>query len=332
MNSTLFQWRSLKTRVTLFTLTIFVVSLWALSFFASRILREDMQSVLGEQQFSTVSAMAHEINDRISTCMQSLETIAKEVTPAMLGTSAALQTRLEQRPLLQLLFNAGIFATGTDGTAIASLPTSVQRIGVNYLDRDFIAAALEGKASIGRPVIGRQLKSPIVVMAVPIRDAQGKVIGVLSGVTDLAKPNFFDQITQGRYGKTGGYLLIALQHKLIVTASDKSYILQPLPAPGRNAMLDRFMQGYEGFGVAVSSRGVLELSAAKGIPAAGWFLVALLPAREAFAPIDAMLQHLRLNALWVTLLAGVLTWWLITWMLRLQFAPMLTASGLPQKF
>ena len=192
MNSTLFQWRSLKTRVTLFTLAIFVVSIWMLSFFASRILREDMESVLGEQQFSAASAIAHEINDRISTRMQSLETIAKEITPAMLEDSAALQTRLEQRPLLQLLFNGGAWAARMDGTAIADVPLSAQRIGVNYLDRDFIAAALEGKASIGRPVIGRQLKSPLFGMGVPIRDARGTVIGVLCGATDLAKPNFFD--------------------------------------------------------------------------------------------------------------------------------------------
>ena len=308
MNSTRFQWRSLKTRVTLFTLSIFMVSLWALSFFASQLLREEMQSELGEQQFSTVSAVADQINDRMGTCMASLETIAKEVTPAMLGDSAALQTRLEQRPLLQLLFNAGVFVTGTDGTAIASLPTSTQRIGVNYLDRDFIAAALEGRASIGRPVIGRQLKSPIVVMAVPIRDAQEKVIGVLSGVTDLAKPNFFDQIARGRYGKTGGYLLIAPQHKLFVTASDQSRIMQPVPGPGLNVMHDRYMQGYEGFGLAVSSRGVLELSAAKSIPMAGWFLVATLPAKEAFAPVKVMPRRMLLMTLLLTLLAGVSTW------------------------
>ncbi|MBZ4193937.1 MAG: EAL domain-containing protein [Candidatus Contendobacter sp.] len=325
MNSTRFQWRSLKTRVTLFTLSIFMVSLWALSFFASQLLREEMQSVLGEQQFSVVSAMAHQINDRMGTCMESLETIAKEVTPAMLGTSAALQTRLEQRPLLQLLFNAGVFVTGTDGTAIASLPTSTQRIGVNYLDRDFIAAALEGRASIGRPVIGRQLKSPIVVMAVPIRDAQEKVIGVLSGVTDLAKPNFFDQIARGRYGKTGGYLLIAPQHKLFVTASDQSRILQPVPAPGLNVMHDRYMQGYEGFGLAVSSRGVLELSAAKSIPMAGWFLVATLPAKEAFAPVKVMPRRMLLMTLLLTLLAGVSTWWV----LQRQLAPLVvTASAM----
>jgi PAS domain S-box-containing protein len=86
------------------------------------------------------------------------------------------------------------------------------------------------------------------------------------------------------------------------------------------------MQGYEGFGLAVSSRGVLELSAAKGIPAAGWFVVATLPTQEAFAPIDAMLKRMLLSALLVTVLASALTWWLISRMLQRQLAPMLVAS------
>jgi sensor domain CHASE-containing protein len=34
-----FRWRSLKTRVTLFTLVIFLVSLWSLTFFAHRMLQ-----------------------------------------------------------------------------------------------------------------------------------------------------------------------------------------------------------------------------------------------------------------------------------------------------
>ncbi len=327
MNSTLLPWRSLKTRVTLFTLAIFMVSLWVLAFFASRILREDLRHALGEQQFATVSMFANEVNSDLSERMRALETIAREVSPAILGNPETLQALLEQRPLLELLFNAGIFVAGTDGTAIASLPTSTQRIGVNYRDRDFMAAALkEGKASIGRPVIGRRLKSPIFVMAVPLRDSQGQVTGVLAGVTDLDKPNFLDKITQSQYGKTGGYWLIAPQHKLVVTATDKSYIMQPVPAPGINAIDDQYLQGYEGFGIGVSSRGVLELSAAKGIPLAGWYLAVSLPAQEAFAPIDALLRRLMLGALLITLLAGVLIWSLITRMLRQQFAPMLTAS------
>ena len=54
---------SIKTRVTLFTLSIFVVSIWALSFYASHMLKADMQRVLGEQQRSTASFIAAGIND-----------------------------------------------------------------------------------------------------------------------------------------------------------------------------------------------------------------------------------------------------------------------------
>ena len=327
MKPKFFQWRSINTRVTLFTLVIFLVSIGALGFYASRMLREDMQHVLGEQQFSTVSVIAHEINDRLADRLMALDTMAKEVSPAMLANATAVQTLLQQRPLLQLLFNAGAFATRTDGIAVADVPGSAQRIGVNYLDRDFIITALkEGRASVGRPVIGKQLKAPIFALAVPIRNAQGQVIGALTGVTDLSKPNFLDQIAQSQYGKTGGYLLIAPQHSLIVTASDKSRVMQPAPAPGRNTMHDRYMQGYEGFGLAVSSRGVLELSAAKGIPTAGWFIVATLPAAEAFAPIGHMLERLYFGVLLFTALAGALIWWLMTRILQQQFAPLLAAS------
>ena len=80
-----FQWRSLKTRVTLLLLLIFVISIWLITFSASRMLREDVQLVLGEQQFSAVSRIAREIDDHLRDRIQALETIAKEVTPAVLG-------------------------------------------------------------------------------------------------------------------------------------------------------------------------------------------------------------------------------------------------------
>jgi diguanylate cyclase (GGDEF)-like protein/PAS domain S-box-containing protein len=327
MNLPFFQLRLLKTRVTLFTLGVFIVTVCGLSFYVSRVLRNDMERVLGEQQFSSVSVLARQINDDLSERMQALETIARHVTPATLGNAAEMQTLLEQRPLLQLLFNGGAWVARADGTAIADVPRSANRVGTNYMSVDFVAAALKaGKAAIGRPVLGKKRQTPVVSMVVPIRDAQGRVIGVLAGVTDLDKPSFLEKIAQSQYGKTGGYLLIAPQHNIFVSATDKSRIMQPLPTPGINPMHDRFMQGYEGFGVTRSSRGLLELAAARGIPMAGWFVVATLPAEEAFAPIDAMLQRLLLSALIFTLMAGTLTWWLLSRMLQQQLAPMLTAS------
>lgn len=327
MNTSLFQWRSLKTRVTLFTLLIFVVSLWLLTLFSGRLLQRDMQQSLGEQQLASVTLLAREVNGNLSDRLQALEAIASQVTPALLANPAALQTMLEQRPLLQLLFNGGVFITGRDGTAIADVPLAAGRTGINYMDRMSVSVPLtEGKTVIGRPIIGKKLGVPVFSITAPIRNTQGQVIGALVGSINLGWPNFLDKITQSAYGKTGGYLLIAPQHKLIVTATDKSRIMQPLPGPGINAMLDQFMQGYEGFGVAVNSRGVLELSAAAKVPVAGWFLVATLPTHEAFAPIDHLLQRLLQGTVLVTVLAGILTWWLMTRMLRQQFAPMLAAS------
>ncbi len=327
MNRKITLWRSLKTRVTLLTLSIFVIGIWSVAFYASQMLREDMQLELGEQQFSTVSALAREIDSRLSDRLLALETVAKEVTPKVMGNAAALQNLLEQRPLLQLLFNGGVFVTGTDGTAIADVPVSAGRIGTNYLDRESVSIPLkDGKPVIGRPAMGKKLGTPIFSIIVPIFDGGSRVVGVMVGTINLGKPSFLDQIAQNRYGKSGGYLLIAPQHRLIVTASDKTRVMQPTPAPGVNRMHDRYSQGFEGFGTAVSSRGVLELSAAKGIPAAGWLIVVTLPAQEAFAPIDRMLQRLFASALIFTLLAGALTWWMISRMLRQQFAPMLAAS------
>ena len=323
MNWNIFQWRSLKTRVTLFTLAIFLIGIWALALYASRMLREDMQRLLGEQQFSVVSFMATEINHELDDRLRALETIAGSVSPALLSNMAALQVLLEQRPVLQSLFNGGVTALGLDGTAIADVPLSAGRIGVNYMDVDVTASALrEGKSTISRPIMGKKLRAPVFVMAVPIRDTRGKVIGALAGVTDLGKPNFLDKITENSYGKTGGYLLVAQQHRLIVTATDKSRIMEALPAPGTNPSMDRFMQGYEGYALMLNPLGVEMLAAAKGVPVAGWYVVAVLHTAEAFAPIRALQQRMLLATIFLTLLAGVLIWW----MLRRQLSPMLAAA------
>ena len=56
-----FQSRSLKARVTAFTLLIFLASTWSMALYATRVLREDMQGLLGNQQFSTASLQAAEV-------------------------------------------------------------------------------------------------------------------------------------------------------------------------------------------------------------------------------------------------------------------------------
>ena len=323
MISTHLPWRSLKTRVTLATLAIFVLSLWALSFYVSRMLREDMQKLLAEQQFSTVSILADEINDALQARLTALEKVAGRITPVIQGNATSAQQFLEDRPALQEMFNAGTFVTDLEGTAIASLPAAVKRVGVNYLSSPHLAAALkEGKSGIGKPILGPVLHLPVFSVAVPIRDPQGKVIGALVGVIELGSLNFLDKLSKHSYGKTGGYLLVAAAHRLVVTASDKSRVMTALPSAGSNALIDRHAAGYEGSGVTVNQFGAEILASAKSIPVAGWYVAAILPTEEAFAPIRAMQQRALLAALLLTLLAGALSWWV----LRRELAPLLSSA------
>ena len=52
------RWRSLQVRVPLVTLAIFLPGIWSLAGYASRTLREDMQKLRGERQFSTLFSHA----------------------------------------------------------------------------------------------------------------------------------------------------------------------------------------------------------------------------------------------------------------------------------
>jgi len=323
MFSTVRHRHSLKSRITLGSLGIFLFGIWSLSLFASHILRGDMERLLGEQQYSTITMVANEIDAQVAHRFEALRAVANASARALHEDQASAQAVLERHRELHDLFNGGIFVTGTDGLSVAFHPYAVERIGLNYRERDYIVAALaEGKETIGRPVIGKTARAPAVVLAVPIHDSHQRVTGVLAGIINLALPNFLDRIGSSQYGASGGYMLVSPEHRLIVTATDKTRIMEPLPDPGRYPVIDRFAQGHEGSGVTLNPHGAEVLASARNIPAANWYALASLPTAEAFAPIHGMQERMLLATVFLTLLAAALTWW----MLRRQLSPLLDTT------
>ncbi len=311
--------RSIKTRVTLFTLTIFVLSLWALSFYASSMLRQDMQRLVGEQQFSTVSLIADEIDHELSDRKLALEQIAGRIDARLMLTPSDLQALLTQQTILQSMFNGGLFVTDTQATAIADVPLSAGRIGTNYLDRDSVSVPLrEGKTVIGRPAPGKKLGAPIFSIVAPIRDAKRQIIGALVGTFNLGLPNFLDRITQGKFGPSAGFLLISPNDRMIVTASDKRRIMETIPAAGQSPVMDRMMDNFESTGIFVNALGSEVMNSSRTIPIAGWRAVVTVPVAVAFAPVHHQQKRLLMATVLLTVLAGGLTWW----MLRRQLAPL----------
>jgi PAS domain S-box-containing protein len=241
----------------------------------------------------------------------------------MVRDPALAQAFLAQRPRLPDLFNGGALIVNEEGTAVAEVRPSAGRIGLNFAEVDVVASVLgQGRAVIGRPVIGGRLTTPVFGMAAPIRDPAGKVIGGLLGLTDVSKPNFLDRLAGGRHGRSGYFLVEEPQGRLTITGTDKSRVMQHLPGPGRSALIDRHLQGSDETGVTVNPLGVEVLASAARIPATGWFLVAALPTEEAFAPIHDLARLLTLAALALMIVAGGLTWW----MLWRQFSPLVATA------
>lgn len=314
------QKHSLKTRITLSTGAVVVAGIWLLTLLASHMLRKDIEQVLSAAQLSTATLLAGHLDYEIGSRLKTLEQLAIAVAPLVRTASTEVQEQLEQRPFAINAFNGGVVVYDLQGTAIADVPAQTGRRGVNYMDVDVVAQALrDGKSGVGRPLIGKKLNAPVFGMAVPVRDAQGEIIGAIAGVINLGLPSFFDRITEGRYGETGGYLVLAPRERIIVTSSDKSRVMEKLPPLGKYPVIDRFMAGEEGSAVTVNPLGLEILTSDKKIASAGWMLAVYLPTSEAFAPINDVRRQLLLGALLLTLLVVLLTWWI----LKRQLAPLL---------
>ena len=313
---------SLALRTAGITLSIVVVCMALLGTYASTRLRASMERTTGEQQMSVVSFAALGIDLALAERMQALEVVADLVGPDLMADPIALQQVLQFHPVLSRLFSGGIFFANSQGVAIASVPRSLPRQGVSFLEQGYMVAALrEGRATISPPMIGKVVPNRIFVMATPVRGVNGKILGALMGVTDLDKPNFLDSIGAQLYGKTGTFALLSRHPLAVISSSGKS--LPERAANWAQASPGQYGDGREGSGVFVSAAGVELMSSAKNIALTDWLLVAQLPTQEAFEAARDMRNSLLQATFLFSLLAGVLAWWY----LRREWVPIFGAMG-----
>jgi len=310
---------SVKARVTVITLAIFVTGAVVLGVHMARVLRADVQSLIAAQQFSASQTLASVIEDQIQERFLAMGQAGRRIGPQMAQGPTGVQQTLETLAVFQNYFNGGIFVTDTRGIAVAAWPASVPRVGLDFSDRDYVQAALvQGRAIVGRPTVGRVLGVPVVTLAIPLRDDLGRIVGVLCGTINLSQPSFLDNVHHSSFGKTGILLLVSTRDRLVVTASDKRRVMEALPEPGVNPAIDRFLAGSEGTTILTNPLGVEVLSSIKQIPTAGWYLAISMPTEEAFEPANALERRMVLGLVVLTLLGGGLTWWVI----RSQLSPL----------
>ncbi|HRD67179.1 MAG TPA: EAL domain-containing protein [Candidatus Competibacter sp.] len=296
----------------LFVLALLLAVIWGLAGYFNFSLKRDLEHLLSAQQFSAVSVIAASIEQETHLRLKTLGELAQAISQRdLIGDPKRIGAFLYDNLAVSVLFNGGFFVLDTSGICLADAPRMAGRVGLNLSGREYFTIALtQREPVVGMLRAGKLSGRPQVAMSAPIIDAAGQAVGVLVGIVYLDVENYVGRVIATYDGESNGVLIIDPRSGLFVAATDPSRIFRPIPAPGINRMHDRYMGGYEGSGIAVSSRGVEELSSSHRIPSTGWFAVAALPTEKVFAPVAAMQETILGVALALSLVVPVLVVWM----------------------
>ena len=312
-------WQSLRTRLVAGALCASVASIWIVTLIIGTYLRSDMELAISAQQYSTVSLIASGIHRSVNERSAIVENLAQRLGRLGAVDGASAQALLESQSGIDPLFNWGVVVTDADGVALASEPAGHKSVGARHGDLPFFAQLKTAdKPVITPPTIGQRSGAPVIGIAMPIRTPEGRYVGAVIGVINLRESNFLDQISNAKYGRTGDFLVTDIESRSCIASSDKRRVMNVGPAAGVNPLYDRYLAGHEGSGVAVSSRGVEELSSSAKIGTTGWLMQSVLPTQEAFLVVRQMQRRLLFSAVALTLCAGLVAWWWV----RRQLKPL----------
>jgi len=314
--------QTLKARLTLFTLTIVVVGFLILATFVKSLLRAELLLYTGEQQRSALAVLASQVHHGLQERITTLTTVASRIQAQDLSSPQTGQAFLLERPFLGAAFNGGMVLWRPDGQPLTDLQYNEFSAVKQPLDAQEIQRVLrQGQPLVGRVHQDLQLQVAVFAIAVPVRNAQGQIVGALGGVIRLDQVNFLSSLLNHRYGKTGHFFLIDARDRLIFASSDTSRLMERLPGPGQHAMIDKFAAGFDGTVLTVNPHGLEVLVSVKPVAATQWYASVILPRDEVFALITAMQPRARLayaGLLCLLILA-------ISWLLRHQLAPITDA-------
>jgi len=304
--------RSLKIRVVTSTALVATTLAVLLLLVARHFAYTNLKDLLQTQQDAQVKSVAEQLNDKFEVRATILRRLSDQISTRLERGPDELKHFSLQAVAIPEIFD-WVFLLGLDGEEIFdSAPTGRH---LNFSDRKWfqdISQRNEALA-ISAPLVAKATSAPSVIMAVPVRAADGHLLAVLAGGLNLQHDNFLGQLSRSRIGRTGTYCLVAPGHvPHYVMHADVSRVLQPASASGESC-------GAAGVASLWAFTGLTQPIVAKHpVKAAGWELVGALPGEEAYAPFTRARPRVFLTA--ATALLGVI---LFMWLrIRRQLVPL----------
>jgi two-component system, cell cycle sensor histidine kinase and response regulator CckA len=303
---------NLKTKMTLAISLLTATVLSALAFVAQSYFVDEMKQLVYSQQFSMISALTEQLDDKLAATQTELVTTAGTLTRGIIGDPARLGAFFASRPDALAMFDNGLLLFTPQGKLLAENPRKPEMLAKDYSDAPCLKKTLATRnPQISEPFLSPQTqRDPIIMFTAPVFGESGEIIAVLAGSLDLTKNNFLGKLATVRVGEHG-YLYLFNNSRTMIVHPNRDRMLKQDVAPGRNLLYDRAVNGFQGAGETINSRHTSMISSFKRLSSTGWILVSNTPASEAYRPVHRA-QHLLLLSLSVVFLVSVAAVWLCT--------------------
>lgn len=277
---------SLKTKMACLVSLLVAGILLLTAFLGIGYFENKFRESIASQQFSLVSALAAEIDSKILAAQNQIMAVAGGVTPEMLADPALAERYVASQAAVLQTFDNGIFLFSAAGRMLAGTDMEPHMRERDYSYREYFQEAVRtGKPHISSPFVSIQSHGhPIIMLTVPIVGENGKMAALLVGSLDLLGKNFLARLIELKVGEQG-YLYLFSSDRTMILHPDRSRILHKDVPVGVNRLFDLAVEGFEGSGETVNSRGLAAIATFKQLQSTQWILAANYPVAEAYAPI-----------------------------------------------
>ncbi|TXH86777.1 MAG: PAS domain-containing protein [Rhodoferax sp.] len=301
--------KSLQARLTVAVLLVFVGSLWLFSSWMGSVMRSEEQRMLRQQQRAEVAMLATQVDAALDVRFRALEKVAFELGRRRHSPGDSDLALLQERPVLQTLFNADVFTLDAEGRLRARWPllSSAQEFGT-------YAQTRSAPTSRDVQVVFEQ-KQWWVWLSVPVVSVEGVPQGQLVGREHLEGESFLQSTLQGNHIMAGAVALMQPDGLRLVLASVEN---STGGSPVSFGDVDDMIHDTEFADMRTDAQGQQWLISTHPTQSAPWVVSARTSAGKVFAGVYARQGQMLVATLYLTLLAGGLIWWVI----RFHLAPM----------
>ncbi|MDT0500681.1 MULTISPECIES: diguanylate cyclase [unclassified Halomonas] len=247
------------------------------------------------------NSITYQVNARL----QVLERLAQHLSEPI---GDALGTR--QLDALTPLFE-GLVRFDLDSRIVDAWPTRSGIVGARFPDRDYarFMHAFQ-QPHVSAPFVSRLTGDPLVMMLVPLHDAEGRYTGFLGGVVNIDQSRLFKGFEHLRLGERGHVTITTAAGQRLYHPEQRQAVVE-LPDTLPPA-LDRALYGWQGEAEEPTTSGEPALVAYRQVWPADWIVGVHLPNAQAEAPLVAGMRRITQLAWWalglVLPVLGLLIW------------------------